>query len=160
MDWLNPDEASLDSVRQTLYSVQAIASGQLTGKGLFNTSAESIKNGNFLSEEDTDFIFAVIGEETGFVGSVIIVALLFLVVAECIWLAIRARDMEGRLICIGMGSLIAFQTFVNIGVATQLLPNTGLPLPFISAGLSSLLSLMMGMGLVFNVGLQRKRDNS
>ncbi len=160
MDWLNPDEASLDSVRQTLYSVQAIASGQLTGKGLFNTSAESIKNGDFLSEEDTDFIFAVIGEETGFVGSVIIVALLFLVVAECIWLAIRARDMEGRLICIGMGSLIAFQTFVNIGVATQLLPNTGLPLPFISAGLSSLLSLMMGMGLVFNVGLQRKRDNS
>ena len=150
----------MDSVRQTLYSVQAIASGQLTGKGLFNTSAELIKNGNFLSEEDTDFIFAVIGEETGFVGSVIIVALLFLVVAECIWLAIRARDMEGRLICIGMGSLIAFQTFVNIGVATQLLPNTGLPLPFISAGLSSLLSLMMGMGLVFNVGLQRKRDNS
>ncbi len=160
MDWLNPEEADLDSMRQTLYSVQAIASGQLTGKGLFNTSAESIKNGNFLSEEDTDFIFAVIGEETGFWGSLIIVLLLFFVVAECVWLAIRARDMEGRLICIGMGSLIAFQTFVNIGVATQLLPNTGLPLPFISAGLSSLLSLMLGMGLVFNVGLQRRRENS
>ena len=105
------------------------------GKGLFNTTLESVKNGNFLSEEDCDFIFAVVGEETGFVGSVLV-------------------------ICIGVGGLVAFQSFVNIGVATRLLPNTGLPLPFISAGLSSLLSLMLGMGLVLNVGLQRKRDET
>lgn len=158
--WLNPSEASADATRQTLYSVQAIASGQLHGKGLFNTTLESVKNGNFLSEEDCDFIFAVIGEETGFVGSVIIIGLLALVVLECIWLAIRAKDLAGRLICVGVAGLVAFQSFVNIGVATMLLPNTGLPLPFISAGLSSLLSLMIGMGLVFNVGLQRKRDNT
>lgn len=158
--WLHPDQAPADLTRQTLYSVQAIASGQLHGKGLFNTTLESVKNGNFLSEEDCDFIFAVIGEETGFIGSLIIIALLALVILECIWLAIRAKDLAGRLICVGIAGLIAFQSFVNIGVATMLLPNTGLPLPFISAGLSSLLSLMIGMGLVLNVGLQRKRDNA
>jgi len=159
-DWLNPETASADSTRQVRYSVQAIASGQLHGKGLFNTTLESVKNGNFLSEEDCDFIFAVIGEETGFVGSVVIIALLALVVLECIWLAIRAKDLAGRLICVGMGGLIAFQSFVNIGVATRLLPNTGLPLPFLSAGLSSLLSLMIGMGVVLNVGMQRGRENT
>lgn len=159
-DWLNPEQASADRTRQVRYSVQAIASGQLHGKGLFNTTLESVKNGNFLSEEDCDFIFAVIGEETGFVGSVLIIGLLALVVVECIWLAIRARDLAGRLICVGVGGLVAFQSFVNIGVATRLLPNTGLPLPFISAGLSSLLSLMLGMGLVLNVGLQRKREET
>ena len=159
-DWLNPDQASPDKTRQVRYSVQAIASGQLHGKGLFNTTLESVKNGNFLSEEDCDFIFAVVGEETGFVGSVLVIGLLALVVVECVWLAIRARDLAGRLICIGVGGLVAFQSFVNIGVATRLLPNTGLPLPFISAGLSSLLSLMLGMGLVLNVGLQRKRDET
>ena len=158
--WLHPEQVSADLTRQVRYSVQAIASGQLHGKGLFNTTLESVKNGNFLSEEDCDFIFAVIGEEVGFYGSVVIIALFVLLVLECIWLAIRAKDLAGRLICMGMGSLIAFQAFVNIGVATRLLPNTGLPLPFISAGLSSLLSLMIGMGLVFNVGLQRKRENT
>lgn len=159
-DWLYPEQASADTTRQVRYSVQAIASGQLHGKGLFNTTLESVKNGNFLSEEDCDFIFAVIGEETGFVGSVLVIGLLALVVIECVWLAIRARDLAGRLICIGVGGLVAFQSFVNIGVATRLLPNTGLPLPFLSAGLSSLLSLMLGMGLVLNVGLQRKREET
>lgn len=159
-DWLFPEQASADATRQVRYSVQAIASGQLNGKGLFNTTLESVKNGNFLSEEDCDFIFAVIGEEVGFIGSVIVIGLLALVVLECVWLAIHARDLAGRLICVGMAGLVAFQTFVNIGVATRLLPNTGLPLPFISAGLSSLLSLMIGMGLVLNVGLQRRKDNS
>lgn len=159
-DWLYPEQASLDTTRQVRYSVQAIASGQLYGKGLFNTTLESVKNGNFLSQEDCDFIFAVVGEETGFWGSVIVIGLLALVVLECIWLAIRAKDLAGRLICVGIAGLLAFQSFVNIGVATRLLPNTGLPLPFISAGLSSLLSLMIGMGLVLNVGLQRRREKS
>ncbi len=155
--WLYPEQVSADLTQQSNYSVQAIASGQLYGKGLFNTTLESVKAGNFLSEEDSDFIFAVVGEETGFVGSMILVLLLLLVVIECIWLAIRAYDLAGRLICVGVAGLVAFQSFVNIGVATGLLPNTGLPLPFISAGLSSLISLMIGIGLVLNVGLQRRR---
>lgn len=158
--WLHPDQVSSDLTRQTRYSIQAIASGQLQGKGLFNTTLESVKNGNFLSEESCDFIFAVVGEETGFIGSVVIIGLLAFVVFECIWLAIHARDLAGRLICAGIGGLIAFQSFVNIGVVTGLLPNTGLPLPFLSAGLSSLISLMMGIGVVLNVGLQRRRENT
>ncbi|KIR01889.1 Cell division protein FtsW [Lachnospiraceae bacterium TWA4] len=147
-----------DLVRQQKNSVMAIGSGQLNGKGLFNTDINSVKNSNFLMEQDTDFIFAVVGEELGFIGSCVIILLLALVVFECILTAIRARDLSGRLICMGMAALITFQSFVNIGVATQILPNTGLPLPFISAGLSSLLSVFIGMGVVFNIGLQRRSE--
>ena len=95
------------------------------GKGLNNNLVDSVKNGNFISEPQTDFIFAVVGEELGFIGSIIIIALLFLVVLECIIIAARAKDMAGRIICSGMAAWIGFQTFVNIGVVSGLLPNTG-----------------------------------
>lgn len=157
--WLGPDKfPARDLTLQQDNSVMAIGSGQLYGKGLYNTSLESVKNGQFLMEEDTDFIFAVIGEELGFAGSCVIIALLTLIALDCIYLASRSKDMCGRLICAGMGGLIAFQAFVNIGVATRILPNTGIPLPFVSAGLSSLLSLFIGIGIVLNVGMQRKGD--
>lgn len=149
-------ENTQDLLLQQINSRMAIGSGQLYGKGLFNTTLESVKNGNFLMEEDTDFIFAIVGEEMGFVGSCTVIGLLTLVILECIWLGARAKDLSGRLICTGMAALIAFQGFINIGVASFLLPNTGLPLPFISAGLSSLLSVFLGMGVVLNVGMQRK----
>lgn len=137
-------------------SIMAIGSGLLKGKGLNNNTLASVKNGNFLSEEQTDFIFAVIGEELGFIGSVVVIILIALVVYECFVMASRAKDMSGRLICAGMGSLIAFQSFSNIAVATGLFPNTGLPLPFISYGVSSLMSIYFGIGISLNVGLQRK----
>lgn len=159
LQWLYPDQY-VQEVYQSANSVMAIGNGGLGGRGLFNTTLESVKNGNFLVEQDTDFIFAVVGEEVGFIGSCVIIGLLMLIVAECIYLAIRAKDLGGRLICVGFASLIAFQSFVNIGVASGLLPNTGIPLPFISAGLSSLLSLFMGLGLVLNVGLQREREKT
>ena len=119
------------------------------------TQISAVKNGNFLSEEQTDFIFAVIGEELGFVGGVAVIALYALLVYECLWIAARAKDTAGRLIASGMAALLAFQSFANIAVATGIFPNTGLPLPFISSGLSSLLSMFIGMGVVLNVGLQR-----
>ena len=156
---VNPQQAVGDLNRQQANSVMAIGSGGLSGKGLFNSSFESVKNGNFLMEEDTDFIFAVVGEELGFIGSCVIIGLLLLIVLECLWMAKRAKDTAGKLICTGMAALLAVQSFVNIGVATHLLPNTGVPLPFISAGLSSLLSVFIGMGLVLNVGLQRRNKN-
>lgn len=140
-------------------SIMAIGSGQLKGKGLFNSAQGSVKNGNFLSEEQTDFIFAVIGEELGFIGGVLIILLYALLVFECVWIAAHAKDMAGRLIATGMAALLAFQSFTNIAVATGIFPNTGLPLPFISSGISSLLSIFIGMGLVLNVGLQRKSSN-
>jgi len=138
-------------------SKMAIGSGQLYGKGLYNDTAISVKNGNFLSEEHTDFIFSVIGEELGFVGCMIVLALFLVFVLECFRIGSRARDMAGKLICTGMAALVGFQAFTNIAVATGVFPNTGLPLPFISYGVSSLVSLYIGVGLCLNVGLQQRK---
>ncbi len=137
-------------------SIMAIGSGQLFGKGLNNNTLASVKSGNFLSEEQTDFIFAVIGEELGFVGCLLVLLLYAILVYECFYLAGKARDMEGRILCTGVGTLIAFQGFSNIAVATGIFPNTGLTLPFISYGVSSLLAFYVQIGLVLNVGLQRR----
>ncbi|MDY2627759.1 MAG: FtsW/RodA/SpoVE family cell cycle protein [Lachnospiraceae bacterium] len=156
LSFLHPQDFPDLAMQQTT-SVMAIGSGGLYGKGLFNESLDSVKNGNYLMEEDTDFIFAVAGEELGFAGCCLIIAILFLVVVECLLTASRAQDTAGRLVAAGIGAQIAFQSFVNIGVATFILPNTGLPLPFISAGLSSLLSVFIGAGMVFNIGMQRKQ---
>ena len=158
--WIYPHaEQYAENLYQQKNSIMAISSGQLQGKGLFNTTIASVKDGNFLSAGETDFIFAIIGEEMGFRGSVIVIALIGLVVFECLYTASKAKDMSGKLICTGMAALIGFQAFSNIAVATQIFPNTGLPLPFVSSGVSSLISIFMGMGLVLNVGLQRKIGN-
>ncbi len=139
-------------------SIMAIGSGQLDGKGYKNNEITSVKNGNFISEAQTDFIFAVIGEEFGFKGCVVVIVLLKAIALECVSIARRAKDLAGRIIAAGMGGLIAFQGFFNIGVATFILPNTGLPLPFVSYGLTSLMSLFIGMGFVMNVRLQARRN--
>ncbi|MBO6215944.1 MAG: rod shape-determining protein RodA [Lachnospiraceae bacterium] len=154
--WLYPDDYPESSYQQQ-NSIMAIGSGQLYGKGLNNDSFDSVKNGNYISEPQTDFIFAVAGEELGFIGGVIIVALLFAITFACLYTARRARDLAGQLICIGIASIIGFQGFVNICVVTGLMPNTGLPLPFVSYGLTSLVTLYGGIGLVLNVGLQAKK---
>ena len=153
--WRFPEDYP-DLVYQQTNSIMAIGSGQIFGKGLNNDLVDSVKNGNFLSEPQTDFIFAVIGEELGFVGGVVIIVLLFLVVIECLITAARAKDLAGRLICCGMAAWVGFQTFVNIGVATGMLPNTGVTLPFVSYGLSSLISVFIAIGIVLNVGMQPK----
>ena len=155
--FVNPEEYSTDLAYQQLNSVTAIGSGELNGKGYKNNEITSVKNGNFLSEAETDFIFAVIGEEFGFKGSIAVIILLLLTAMECISIASKAKDVAGTIIAASMGGLIAFQSFVNIGVATFILPNTGLPLPFVSYGLTSLLSLYIGMGVVMNVRLQAKK---
>ena len=152
--WLHPEQYELEEAYQQLNSVMAIGSGQLTGKGLNNNVVNSVKNGNFISKPQTDFIFTIIGEELGFVGSAIVIALLLGIVVECFVIAFKSKDISGRVVAGGMGALIGFQGMLNIAVATGLLPNTGLPLPFVSAGLTSMVSLYIGMGFVLNVGLQ------
>jgi len=137
-------------------SVMAIGSGGLFGKGLNNNTTTSVKNGKYISEPQTDFIFCIVGEELGFVGSSGVIILLLLIVIECFYIGANAPDLSGRLIACGFGFLIAVQSFVNIAVVTKLLPNTGLPLPFVSYGLSSLVSLFAASGVVLNVGLQRR----
>ena len=146
-----------DAAYQQNNSEMAIGSGQLMGKGLDNNTTTSVKNGNFILEPQTDFIFAIIGEELGFIGSCIVIALLLLIVIQCILIGVRAQDISGRIICCGIGGLIGFQSFINIGVATNMLPNTGVPLPFVSYGLTSLVSLYIGIGFVLNIGLQPKK---
>ena len=142
-----------DEWYQQEYSIIAIASGGLSGKGLNTDSYASVKTGNFLSEAQTDFIFTIVGEELGFLGTCAVILLLILVVFECFQTAYRARDLEGKIIAGGVGSLIAFQGCINIAVATGCMCNTGIPLPFVSAGISSLLSMFIGIGLVMNVGM-------
>ena len=158
MSWLNPDDEEYEDLTlQQRNSITAIGSGQLTGKGYNNNSVSSANKGNFISQIQTDFIFAVAGEELGFVGSAGIVLLLLVIVLECILMSRRAKDLSGKIICCGVASVIGFQSFLNICVATGLLPNTGTPLPFVSYGLTSLVSLYIGMGLVLNVGLQNRK---
>ena len=156
MAWLYPDDYPADAYQQQ-NSIMAIGSGQFFGKGLYNNSVDSVKNGNYISEPHTDFIFSVAGEQMGFLGSVLIILLLLFIVYECIQTAKVAKDLSGKLICSGMAALVGFQSFVNICVVTGLFPNTGLPLPFVSYGLTSLVTMYFGMGFVLNVGLQAKK---
>ena len=141
--WLEPQKYASDEAYQQNNAIMAIGSGQLTGKGLNNNTTTSVKNGNFISEPQTDFIFAIVGEELGFVGCCIVIGLLLLIVVQCILIGLRAQDLAGRIICCGVAAQIGFQSFINIGVATGILPNTGIPLPFVSYGLTSLISLYM-----------------
>ncbi len=158
--WLHPSEYVNTEGYQQANSITAIGSGQLWGKGLNNNIIGSVKNGNFISEPQTDFIFAIIGEELGFVGSCEVILLLFLIALECVMIARKAKDTAGMIICSGMAGLVGFQSYMNIAVATGLMPNTGIPLPFVSAGLTSLVSLFIGMGFVLNVRLQGKNNTS
>ena len=159
MTFLHSEEEEYsDDVIQQNNSVMAIGSGQLTGKGLNNNEVASANKGNFVSESQTDFIFSVAGEELGFIGSAAILIVLFLIICECIRTGWKAKDLSGKLICCGVASIIAVQGFINICVAIGIAPNTGTPLPFVSYGLSSMVSLYTGMGLVLNVGLQKNRD--
>ena len=152
--FLNKEEYANAQGYQQEYSVMAIGSGQLTGKGSKNNQISSVKNADFIAEQQTDFIFAVIGEEFGFVGACAVIILILLISIECFLIAFRAKDIAGTIIASGIGAMIGFQGFINIGVVTYILPNTGLPLPFVSYGLTSLISSFIGIGFVLNVGLQ------
>lgn len=141
---------------QQINSVTAIGSGLLAGKGLSSKETSSTVT-NLVSEQQTDFIFSAVGESFGFIGSIIIIGIIFIIVLQCIRIGRRAKDDSGRLLAAGCGCLIGYQSFINIGVATQILPNTGIPLPFLSYGLSSLISSAIAVGIVLNVSLQKRR---
>ena len=153
VSFFNKEEGDQGTYQQENSAI-AIGSGRLTGKGINNDSTQSVKNGNWLAEEQNDFIFAVVGEEVGFLGSSLIIILYMILVARCMLIANKQREMYKKLICTGVGAWIGFQSFVNMGVATSLTPNTGVPLPFFSQGGSALLGVYMAMGFVINI----KRD--
>ncbi len=155
--WLEPEKYADSAAYQQLNSITAIGSGQLFGKGLDNNVIASVKNGNFISEPQTDFIFAIVGEELGFIGSAAVVILILFIVWECLLIARNAKNLAGSLIAAGVAGLIGLQAFLNIAVATGLAPNTGIPLPFVSYGLTSLVSLFGAIGIVINIGLQTRK---
>ena len=150
--WLHPENFADTTAYQTTNSMMAIGSGGLYGKG--GAGMSSFLETGYISESQTDFIFTVIGETFGFIGCCAVVILIFLITVKCFLIAARAKDGQGRIIASGMGAWIGLQSFLNIGVATGLLPNTGIPLPFVSYGLTSLVCLYAGIGFVLNVSMQ------
>ena len=156
LSWLHPEDYPEDAY-QTLNSMMAIASGQFSGKGLHTNEINSVLNSGYISESSTDFIFTVIGEELGFLGSILVVLLLLAIVLKCLYIARRSRDFSGMLIAVGVAAWLGFQGFLNIGVATGVIPNTGIPLPFVSSGLTSLVCEFAGIGCVLNVAMQGKK---
>jgi len=125
-----------------------IGSGGLLGKGLFNGPQT---NGRFVPEQQTDFIFTVAGEELGFIGCSIILALYLLFFIRAFAICRRSSDLFGRLVCIGVIAWFSFQAFENIGMTMGLMPMTGVPLPFLSYGGSSMFANLIGVGLLQNV---------
>ncbi len=155
MAWINPSEWSQEAYQQQ-NSMMAIGSGGFRGKGLNNNSPLSVKNGGFLPEPHTDFIMAVAGEELGYAGVLLIILLLLLIVLCCVVIGIRTKDVVGKMICGGVAAFIGGQAFINLCVVSGLMPNTGLTQPFVSYGLTSLLTCFAGIGLVLNVEINRK----
>ncbi|HEX9332574.1 MAG TPA: FtsW/RodA/SpoVE family cell cycle protein, partial [Anaerolineales bacterium] len=137
------------------YNVQqaliAIGSGGLFGKGYGHGTQTQLR---FLKVRHTDFIFSAISEEFGLVGSLLVILIIVLVVWRCLRAAQKARDVAGMTIAYGVATLIFFQGMVNIGVNLNIVPVSGLPLPFISYGGSGLTSLMLGIGLVESVAMR------
>lgn len=142
--WLDPYAYSSGDGFHLTESLKAIGSGQLIGKGLNNGEV-------YIPENHTDFIFSVIGEEFGFLGSVILLGIFLLLLLHLIRMAMNSDDLFNKSFIIGFISLLLFHIFQNIGMTIQLLPITGIPLPFISYGGSSLWSLMSGVGVLLNI---------
>jgi cell division protein FtsW len=151
--FLHPDKW-MDSVAyQANQSLIALGSGRLWGKGL----GEGICKYGHLPEDTTDFVFAIIGEELGFVGAAAVIGLFAIFVALGIMVVLRSRDRFGRLLAGGIVLTIALQAVLNIGVVTVVLPTKGIPLPFVSAGGTSMLLSAAAVGVLLNIAKQSAR---
>lgn len=152
--FLNPDMDPFGAGYHIIQSKIAIGSGQLFGKGLFAGTQSQL---DFLPENHTDFIFSVIGEELGFIGCVLVLLLFLCVLYRGIHIARVTQDPFGMLLAIGTVSMLGFQVLVNVGMTTGSMPVTGIPLPFISYGVSSLTTCMLSVGLLENIYMHRKK---
>ena len=151
--FLNPEAADPLGARYNVDQAQiAIGSGQLLGQGLFEGSQTALA---YVPENQTDFIFTVVGEELGFVGSAFMLAAYALLLWRAIRIAAMSRDMFGTLLAAGVISVFGFQVFINIGMAVGIMPVTGLPLPFVSYGGTSLIGSFLMVGLLQSVHMRR-----
>lgn len=152
--FLNPESDPLGSGYHIIQSKVAIGSGGLWGKGFLQGTQTQL---HFIPEQHTDFIFSVIGEELGFIGGCVVVALFLFLAWRGIVIAQRAKDDFGSLIAVGCVSMFLFHFFVNVGMTTGIMPVTGIPLPFISAGGTSLLTNVMAIALMLSVSIRRRK---
>lgn len=157
--YLNPGTDPLGDGYHVLQSIISIGSGQITGQvgrdGLL--SANLLSQLDFLPTKDTDFVYSAVTEALGFVGGITIIVLFYLLLMRTMRIARRSRDALGSYICVGVGSMILFHVFENIGMAMGIMPITGIPLPFMSYGGSSMWTNMIAFGLVLNVGMRRQK---
>lgn len=150
--WMDPESYASGKGYQTVQALYAIGSGGMFGKGL----GESMQKLGFIPEAQNDMIFSIICEEMGLAGAIIILMLFFFLLVRCMIVAYNAPDMFGGFLVTGVIAHIAIQVFLNIAVVTNMIPNTGISLPFISYGGSSIVFLFIEMGLVFSVSRQIK----
>ena len=152
--WLNPEKFALASAFQTEQSKIAIGSGGFSGNGLFEGTQTNLA---FIPEQTTDFIFTAVGEQLGFIGG----ALLLTIYGVIVWRLLRtvavAEDRFGMLVATGVAGMIAFHVFINVGMTLGLMPVTGIPLPFMSAGGSSFSAMALGLGVVHGIWLHRSK---
>ncbi|HWR41193.1 MAG TPA: rod shape-determining protein RodA [Patescibacteria group bacterium] len=152
--FIDPNIDPLGSGYHIIQSKIAIGSGMLFGKGLFAGTQSQL---NFLPENHTDFIFAVIGEELGFVGATLILLLYLVLLYRCIKVAGAARDNFGSLLATGITSMLAFHLLVNVGMTAGIMPVTGIPLPLMSYGVSSLTTNLVSIGILLNIYMRRQK---
>jgi len=152
--FMDPNVDPLGSGYHIIQSKIAIGSGMLFGKGLFSGTQSQL---NFLPENHTDFIFAVIGEELGFIGAVFILLLYFILLYRGIKIAGSARDNFGTLLATGITSMLAFHLLVNVGMTAGIMPVTGIPLPLMSYGVSALTTNMISVGILLNIYMRRQK---
>ena len=150
--WRDPWQDASDKGYQMVQSLLAIGSGGLLGVGLGKSRQKFL----YLPEEHNDFIFAIVCEELGLIGASVIMLLFAALILRGFWIALHARDRFGSLLVVGIVSLIAMQTFLNIGVVTGLLPTTGISLPFFSYGGTALCIQLVEMGVVLSVSRQMR----
>jgi rod shape determining protein RodA len=152
LTFLNPDRDPLGSGYHIIQSKIAVGSGMLLGKGFLKGTQNAL---DFLPEQHTDFIFTVLAEEWGFVGAILLLVAFLLFITWGLRIAQRSRDAFGKILAVGITCMIAWQVFINIGMVMGLLPVVGVTLPFISYGGSSILSMMLGVGLLLNVSMRQ-----
>ena len=156
LGFLHPEDTTISGNYQVMQSNIAIGSGGLTGKGLFKGTQNQE---DFLPIQDSDFIFAVVGEELGVVGMVALIGLYTYFLYRMLVIAAESKDEYGSLVAVGVTSMFAYQIIQNIGMTVSLIPVTGVTLPFISYGGSSVLTSMANLGLILNVSMRRKKIN-
>lgn len=161
LTFLSPESDLQGGGMQVFRSKMTVGSGQLFGKGLFHglqtQNSSSVISGFDVPEKQNDFIFSVIGEELGFVGSMIIIAIIFIILFRCIYIAMNSRDTYGTFIAICIMSMFGFHFIENIGMCIGVLPVTGIPLPFVSQGGSSLVTNFLNVGVLLSISMRRKR---